>query len=168
MKLKSILLISGAILLSACASKAPVVKNSDIIIEEPPMVQPRQPYKINEEELYSNSNVIYYPLDKPAGDVTHKFPQYRGVLENTTGGGYTVFDPSVTVYAIEQGQTKPSYLPEYSVPKYAEQYEANIILKEQAEMAAIPPIPLTRQLTSFQPSIIEAETPRPPRTLTNY
>lgn len=45
----------------------------------------------------------------------------QGVLENTTTGGYTVFDESVTVYPLP-GETAPGFLPAYAVPPLKEQY----------------------------------------------
>ena len=74
-------------------------------------------------QAFSNENVIVYPIDGDLKDYPRTFPEYRGVLDNTTAGGYTVFDPSVMVYAVEgDAQMRPSYLPDYAVPKYAEQY----------------------------------------------
>jgi hypothetical protein len=71
--------------------------------------------------IMSNENVIVFPIDGTVDARRTEFPEYRGVMENTTAGGYTVFDPSVTVYAVEGGSVqRPSYLPEYSVPKYVQ------------------------------------------------
>jgi hypothetical protein len=70
--------------------------------------------------LMSNESVIVYSLDQNAKQ-PRDFPAARGVVDNTTSGGYTVFDPSVTVFALDGMSAKPAYLPEYSVPKYAQQ-----------------------------------------------
>lgn len=39
----------------------------------------------------------------------------HSVLDNTTAGGYTVFDESVTVYPLP-GEDAPAYMPDYAVP----------------------------------------------------
>lgn len=45
----------------------------------------------------------------------------QGILENTTSGGYTVFDESVTVYPLP-GEEAPAFLPAYAVPPLKAQY----------------------------------------------
>lgn len=131
--------------------------------------------------LMSNPNVIVFPVD---GDISHErrtFPEYRGVIENTTAGGYTVMDPSVTVFAVDDVGTRPEYLPEYSVPRYAEQlypqqmaaYTPQPMLPAQTVTAA--PVPLSMepvvmepmetfpQPVSIAPGIQAEPLPRPPR-----
>ncbi len=98
--------------------------------EKPQIVEPAvvvfedlKPIKIRaRDEIMSNENVIVYPVDGDLSKKRQTFPEYRGVLENTTRGGYTVFDSSVTVFAVEGRTGRPQYLPNYSVPQYSEQY----------------------------------------------
>lgn len=110
-------------MLAACAptqQKTPVIVMGD--------APSTPPFVMDSEKMaaaFSNENVIVYPVDGDIADNRREFPEYRGVMENTTAGGYTVFDPSVAVFAVEgEPSVRPSYLPEYSVPQYAEQYRA--------------------------------------------
>lgn len=169
MKLKMLLLCLLAISLSACASKEKSQKS--IVFKDPVTIEKPRDYSINREQLFSNESVIYYPLDKPAGEVTQKFPEYRSVLDNTTAGGYTVFDPSVTVYALDGQSAKPNYLPEYSVPQHAAQYEMQRRLEERNKAAIIPPLPQTIDHSALTLSAPRNRTPdngRSPRLLTGY
>lgn len=113
--------------LAACQHTANQPKEPIIIIDPlPPQVQTYEMGKVEMAEALSNENVIVYSVDGDLDENRREFPEYRSVLENTTAGGYTVFDPSVTVYAVEGGGMKrPSYLPHYSVPQYAEQYRSS-------------------------------------------
>ncbi len=154
MKFKSFILSAIMIGVSACASKPEVVK--PVIIEEPPLVQQVRNYEIDHAVQFSNESVIYYPINKPAGAVKQKFPEYRGVLDNTTAGGYTVFDPSVTVYAVDGQSVRPSYLPEYSVPQHAAQYKTNMMLEERRQAEAIPPMPMSPPVMQRSPRLLTA------------
>lgn len=169
MKLR--ILICGLVLagVSACASEEKVEVVKPVILEEPPLVQQVKMFEPNMEELFSNESVIFYPLDKPAGAVKQSFPKYQSVLDNTTAGGYTVFDPSVTVYALDGKSQKPAYLPEYSVPQHAAQYETNMRLEERRAAAAIPPLP--EELARPEPSLTRETQQQPrrrPPVLTGY
>ena len=151
MKLLLSLLILG---LGACASKS---EKEIIVVEEPVIEQPRPVYKMNKGELFSNDNVILYPLDEAVAGRRHQFDGYRGVLDNTTAGGYTVFDPSVTVFAVQGRGERPNYLPEYSVPRYAVGYSQEQQSTEQLKAVKAP--------TSIIPSEEQTLTPRPLRQL---
>lgn len=59
----------------------------------------------------------------------------HSVLDNTTSGGYTVFDDSVTVYPLP-GESAPAYMPTYAVPPLQAQY------KPQAPMVGQQPMGL--------------------------
>lgn len=168
MKLKFLLLSLVVMSLGACAQKAePVI----IVESEPVVIENPRDYSINYERQLSNDSVIYYPLDKPIGSVTRKFSTYRSVLDNTTAGGYTVFDPSVTVYALNGANNKPDYMPEYSVPQYAAQYQTQKWLEERKAAAIIPPLP---QAMQHPAPLLNRSIPRSPsqgrspRLLTGY
>lgn len=95
--------------------------------------------------MFSNQNVIVYPLDGSIAEQRQQFPQYRGVMENTTASGYTVFDESVTVYAVEEnGNQPPSYLPEYSVPRYVNEGQMNSQITARGPL----PLPLRNEVVS--------------------
>ena len=113
-------------LMGACAV---MPQNNKPVIQMAPIeggAYTTAPYAMGQDEIaqtLSNENVIVYPIDGDLKQYPRTFPEYRGVLDNTTAGGYTVFDSSVTVYAVEgDASMRPSYLPDYAVPKYAEQY----------------------------------------------
>jgi hypothetical protein len=61
-----------------------------------------------------NPNVTVYPLDGPVQNPL-SVERTHSVLENTTSGGYTVFDESVTVYPLP-GDDVPAFMPPYAVP----------------------------------------------------
>lgn len=92
--------------------------------------------------IMSNENVIVYPVDGDTNSNRREFPEYRSIIENTTAGGYTVFDQSVTVYPVEGGAVpRPSYLPEYSVPKYVQPKLNSVPLRGRDSLM---PVPLTQ------------------------
>jgi len=64
--------------------------------------------------VYSTEGPLINPLTQ---DRTHS------VLDNTTAGGYTVFDESVKVFPLP-GDDVPSYIPSYAVPPLEGQYAA--------------------------------------------
>jgi len=163
-----LLLLGLVIGLSACASKKQVQEPMPV---EPVIFEKPRDYSINYEQQFSNDSVIYYPLDKPAGNVTRKFPEYRSVLDNTTAGGYTVFDPSVTVFALDGVSNKPAYLPDYSVPQYAAQYQTQRRIDERKAAEIIPPLPQAMQRPApllTQPRPRTPNQGRSPRLLTGY
>jgi hypothetical protein len=168
MKLNFLILSLIVISLGACATReAPII----IVDSTPRVIEKPRDYTINYEQQFSNDSVIYYPLDKPVGAVTQKFPEYRSILDNTTAGGYTVFDPSVTVYALDGVSNKPNYLPEYSVPQHAAQYEQIRRTEERKAAQIILPLPQTMQRHSKLVATSGARTPtqgRSPRLLTGY
>jgi len=90
----------------------------------------------------SNGNVIVYSLDDDLKN-PRQFPEYRGVVDNTTSGGYTAFDPSVMVFALDGMSAQPQYLPNYSVPQYAQQ-------KQLMPMNAMVPVPAEPQAVLAQ------------------
>lgn len=144
MRLNYVPLCFLLILLSACAqqqAQKPVIVMDDI-------PEPARDYTMDNgamAEAFSNENVIVYPVEGDVDANRREFPEYRSVLENTTAGGYTVFDPSVTVYAVEgSSMNRPSYLPEYSVPKYAEQYKSTsaYAMTQQVSTSSEPLMPM--------------------------
>lgn len=175
-----IFVMAVAIGVSGCASiqqathGTPEKGQSDPVVVELPR-NPSQsryelPYGMSAVEALANENVIVYPVDEPLDVQKREFPEYRGVMENTTAGGYTVFDPSVTVFAVEgDAVVRPTYLPEYSVPKYAEQYQ-NRQIEPAYSTASTRAYPLIPMGTSAREGI-EAEpldgnlVPRGPRLL---
>jgi|GEM_PF-2784742 len=132
--------------------------------------------------LMTNENVIVFPVEGEIDMARKTFPEYRSVIENTTAGGYTVFDPSVTVFAVDDAGigVRPDYLPQYSVPRYAEQFHGRKPV--QAPLYAGEPLPLTAnypvssypsipvkpayvspEIISIAPAIQAEPLPRPPR-----
>jgi hypothetical protein len=97
-------------------------RQSNVAVQPTPVnvLTPTPDQQMNMANMMSNESVIVFPLDANAKQ-PRDFPAARGVVDNTTSGGYTVFDPSVTVFALDGMSAKPDYLPEYSVPKYAQQ-----------------------------------------------
>jgi len=168
MKLKLLILSLIVVSLNACATQKTMPEPA---VFEPVVVEKPRDYSINYEQQFSNDSVIYYPLDKPAGAVTQKFPKYQSVLDNTTAGGYTVFDPSVTVYALDGQSAKPNYLPDYSVPQHAAQYEQQRRMEERKAAEIIPPLPQAVQRPAPLLTAPRPRTPnngRSPRLLTGY
>lgn len=88
-------------------------------------------------------NVTVYPLEGPVQNPLVS-ERYRGVLDNTTSGGYTVFDPSVTVYPLA-GNEPPAYVPGYAVPPL--QGEPNSVPPK----STLPPVP-TVDVSEADPS----------------
>ncbi|MCB1538132.1 MAG: hypothetical protein H6865_06425 [Rhodospirillales bacterium] len=93
--------------------------------------------------VQTDPDVTVYPLDGPVQnpmtvDRTH------GVLDNTTAGGYTVFDDSVKVYPLP-GEDTPTYVPDYAVPPLKDQYkpEAPAVGTPMglASAGTLPPVP---------------------------
>lgn len=140
---------------------------------------------INTASLMTNENVIVFPIEGEINPLRKTFPEYRSVVENTTAGGYTVFDPSVTVFAVDDTGVRPDYLPEYSVPRYAEQMRPHNTA-QSARSGVVPagtgPLPLTSdfpvssyasvptepihvrsEVISIAPDIQAEPLPRPPR-----
>lgn len=141
--------------LTACATPYSNTQVEQIVFEEPDA--PLVPKGMTNEEIFSNPNVIVYPVTGDLSQSNRAFAKYRGVVENTTAGGFTVFDPSVTVYAIEGQGMKPAYLPEYSVPRYAQNYMIN----DTAAPASMQPLPLTHQADPYVPDTLYMQ-PRSP------
>lgn len=132
--------------LGACATPYPENlhgNQSEKAVAEQPLAVVAPIVTITNEEIFSNPNVIVYPVTGDLSQSKRAFAKYRGVLENTTAGGYTVFDPSVTVYAVEGQGLKPAYLPEYSVPEFAQNYTPHSMVP--TGNAAMPPMPLAYQ-----------------------
>ena len=131
MKLRIFCLSAAVMMIGACEHMDHMVQSwqgtEPVQVSAPavvvtPLAHPKDNSHMDTPELMSNNNVIVYPITGDITDQKQTFAQYRGVVENTTAGGYTVFDPSVTVYAVEGQGMKPAYLPDYSVPQYAQQY----------------------------------------------
>lgn len=85
--------------------------------------------------VYSTDGPLVNPL---TADRTHS------VLDNTTAGGYTVFDESVKVFPLP-GNDVPEYLPSYAVPPLEGQYKkpAGTIGEPMglASAGMLPPVP---------------------------
>lgn len=69
-------------------------------------------------ELMSNENVTVYSLDAPADNIganrgPAQRPQQQSFIKSSVA-----FDPSVEVYALDNNQDRPSYVPQYAVPSY--------------------------------------------------
>jgi hypothetical protein len=98
-------------------------------------------YGMNETDMarqFSNENVIVYPVNgNPYDAQPRTFPEYRSVLDNTIGG-YTVFDPSVTVFGLNGEGVMPDYMPAYSVPTYT----------QPSNQGQLMPLPEPRQVPS--------------------
>lgn len=87
-------------------------------------------------QMYKTEGDFQNPLD---ADRTHS------VLDNTTAGGYTVFDESVKVYPLP-GDDVPAYVPSYAVPPLKGQYKKEPPLVGQRPMGLasagmLPPVP---------------------------
>lgn len=156
MRYKHFIIVITLFALSACEhfpplKKEPVVEDPSVVVfEEPEPVEVR-----SNDEIMSNENVIVYPVEGNLSKKRQEFPEYRGVMENTTRGGYTVFDSSVTVFAVEGTTHRPQYLPRYSVPQYAEQYVARSRSYTQTSGPLVPmagetfaqPVPIAPKMT---------------------
>jgi hypothetical protein len=88
-------------------------------------------------------NVTVYPLDGPVQNPM-SVNRTHSVLDNTTAGGYTVFDDSVTVYPLP-GDDTPAFMPKYAVPPLKGQYvpQPPMVGKPMglASAGALPPVP---------------------------
>lgn len=158
------LLMGSVLALGACEYLKPRLEDQRpvVMMEEPAPVQRFDMSKSEIAAALSNENVIVYAVDEAVNENKREFPEYRGVIENTTAGGYTVFDPSVTVYAVEGATNmRPSYLPRYSVPQYAEQYAPAIVepmyMKQQRNQPLTPMAGVSLQT----PTPIVTRSPRP-------
>lgn len=67
--------------------------------------------------ITNDPRVSVYPLDGPVQNPL-SVERYTSVVENTTSGGYTVFDESVKVYPLP-GSEVPAFVPPHAVPPYA-------------------------------------------------
>jgi hypothetical protein len=148
--------------LTACAKSYPDrmdynQSEQQEFVENP--VEPVVQKGMSNEEIFSNPNVIVYPVTGDLSQSNRAFAKYRGVVENTTAGGYTVFDPSVTVYALEGQGMKPAYLPEYSVPRYAQNYRSPV--GQMPNDTVFPPLPLMYQDDPYVPDSMSMQ-PRVP------
>ncbi len=116
-------------------------------------------------------SVTVYPLEGPVQNPLVA-ENYRGVLDNTTSGGYTVFDPSVTVYPLV-GNEPPSYVPGFAVPPL--QGEPSSVPPKstlpplptvdvsEADPSARPPVPgIVRQPVSMTRPDFQPVTLQPP------
>lgn len=86
-------------------------------------------------QTYGTEGQYQNPLDV---DRTHS------VLDNTTAGGYTVFDESVRVFPLS-GDEAPAYVPHYSVPPLKGQYKPEAPMVGQrplglASAGMLPPV----------------------------
>jgi len=91
----------------------------------------------------NDPDVKVYPLDGPIENPLTEQKDHS-VLDNTTAGGYTVFDDSVKVYPLP-GEDVPAYVPIYSVPPLKNQYkpEAPMVGQQLTTMSGstLPPVP---------------------------
>ena len=109
-----------ALSLQACQHLKPHQPAEEPVVVE--VIEQPQPVKMDNAQIMSNQNVIVYPVTGDMSNTREGFPEYRGIVENTTMGGYTVFDSSVTVFAVEGTTHRPEYLPRYAVPQHVEQH----------------------------------------------
>lgn len=98
----------------------------------PPKIEPNDP----NVSVYSTDGPLVNPLTE---DRTHS------VIDNTTAGGYTVFDESVKVFPLP-GDDVPAYVPSYAVPPLEGQYAAKQpgMVGEPMGLASagmLPPVP---------------------------
>lgn len=174
MKTKSLLslMLCGS-MLTACAQKTPV-ETIDIGVNGSQNIeitggiygedQKRAPI------ISNDPSVAVFPLDGPVENPLTT-ERYNSVLDNTTAGGYTVFDDSVKVYPLP-GDEVPSFVPAYAVPPLKAQYkpEAPMVGQKLTSLTEsnLPPVP-TVEIGSADPY---ANPPisgavRQPLTLTN-
>lgn len=84
-------------------------------------------------QLMSNQNVTVYPLDGPVqpprqyAEPTQR-PQQQSLIKSSVA-----FDPSVEVYALDDNQGRPSYVPNYAVPSYGPMDSAALGSMEQTK-----------------------------------
>ena len=114
--------------LTACASSAP---EGSTKVDVTAKTQQQEAFEIT-GKVYDMNNVPNPPIVpndprvsvyKTDGPLINPLNEDRthSVLENTTSGGYTVFDESVRVYPLP-GNDTPDYLPTYAVPPLEGQY----------------------------------------------
>ena len=137
--------------------------NPDAVVRAPdPKTNIRDRSETNATDtskMFSNPNVIVYPVSgDPYEQQKQTFPEYRGVMDNTTAGGYTAFDESVTVYSLGQRNAKPSYMPDYAVPKYAQPSTAGEMM----------PMPTTQQRGPTSLTTMSPRVPSAPNTSREY
>lgn len=127
----TVLIAFAAFNLTACASNqqtAPseiveLPQNATISRHDLPYTMTKD-HNLDTSDLLTNANVIVYPIQGDIDQQKYQFPEYRGVLKNTTASGYTVFDQSVTVYAVDGvGAQPPSYMANYAVPTYVNEFQ---------------------------------------------
>jgi|GEM_PF-1863457 len=102
-------------------------------------------YDMNKQQrapiISNDPSVKVFGLDGP---VENPLTVERGnsVLDNTTAGGYTVFDDSVKVYPLP-GDTVPGFVPSYAVPPLENQYGERKMAGTPTSLAAstLPPVP---------------------------
>lgn len=112
-----------ALLLAACgtvhdAPSQPMAAPSEPVSTSvaSPMPEPL-PSNMNPLVNGGDSRVQVFPLDGPVINPL-ALDQTRSQVDNTTSGGFTVFDDSVTVYPVDT-DTTPTYMPNYAVPPLA-------------------------------------------------
>lgn len=159
----SLIVLGGCQHFSLGQAKTVVDDPSVVIFEEPKPAVVR-----SNAEIMSGENVIVYPVDGDLSLERKTFPEYRGVMENTTRGGYTVFDSSVTVFSVEGRTDRPEYLPHYSVPKYAEQYRAQPVATRYNDNGPLMPITGQAQQKTSAPLAITPTGRRSAPVLTAY
>jgi hypothetical protein len=118
-------------------------------------------------DVFSNENVIIYPLDADMSAPIREFPKYRGVMDNTTAGGYTVFDQSVSVFPVDGHGIRPNYLPEYAIPKYVNHVESSLVGVRELTPMMGQATPLLRAPIPTRPSVTPVGR-RSGRVLTSY
>jgi len=93
--------------------------------------------------ISNDPDVKVFPLDGPIENPLTE-TKYNGVLDNTTAGGYTVFDESVKVYPLP-GQEVPAFVPAYAVPPLKSQYKEDTPLVGERltslSESSLPPVP---------------------------
>ncbi len=155
----------------ATAQPEPQIKQQDIVFEQP---KPAPVRDVNVSAVFSNDNVLVFPVTGPINDNMESLNRYRGVLDNTTAGGYTVFDPSVTVFAVNNTEgLKPAYLPNYSVPQHAAQYKSmDDVFPPAQSMGIIPMAPQSILAEPLAPKpsapVMKPSGTRSPPMLTGY
>lgn len=114
MSLLSRALLASCLLLAGCGTQGSRWDRAYTDVYDPDGVTPQVAAKSPVAD--SDTSVKIYPLDGAVVN-TADAGSARSVLDNTTSGGYTVFDPSVTVYPLP-GADAPAYIADYAVPPY--------------------------------------------------
>jgi hypothetical protein len=173
MDYKHLFILFCLLTLSAC-EHFPALQNQHqkgAVSDDPSVIvfEEQEPVVVRgNDEIMSNENVIVYPVEGDLSSKHQTFPEYRGVLDNTTRGGYTVFDSSVTVFAVEGRTGRPQYLPNYSVPKYAEQYRPTQTMPTYANNGPLMPMAGQPQRVPSAPLAITPTGRRSAPVLTTY